>query len=169
MKTIIAYWVSLIIIGLLFSCGGKKEKTDELMDPLSPENALDWLGTYEGVLPAADGPGIYVLLSIDSTSYERAYKYINHPGIDVSMGNIKWNSGKDTLTLVADHQSFFVHDGILSIGVFQLVKISDEIKLPRLLITQTLKDDKSGVNAILEQYSVGKRSLANFYFDDKTP
>ena len=31
-----------------------------------------------------------------------------------------------------------------------------------------LKEDKSGENAVLEQYSVGQRYLANFYFKDKS-
>ena len=168
MKNLIKYLSLFLLLVIFISCHSNSSKSDKNLDIETPENTFDWQGTYEGVFPAADAAGQYVLLAIDSTSYERACKFIDRPGIYVSMGKIKWNSAGDSLTLLADHEKFKVHDGMLIIGDFDLVKINDEVKLPRLFITQTLKDDKTGKNAVLEQYSVGQRELANFYFDGKT-
>ena len=39
-------------------------------------------GTYEGILPAADCPGIYVLLTINGGQYELLEKYITRPGME---------------------------------------------------------------------------------------
>ena len=169
MKNIICFCLSLLLISLLSACSkNHKHKDVADVDIQTPENTLDWHGTYEGIMPAADCPGIYVLLAIDTTTYEMACKYIDRPGINISMGNIKWNAGGDSLTLLADHRTYRVDGGSLYLGKFQLTKTDDAVKLPKLLITQTLKDDKSGDNAVLEEYSVGHRHLANFYFDDKT-
>ena len=169
MKKIIHLCFSLFIIYLLAACAhNQKHKDVADVDIQTPENTLDWHGSYEGIMPSADCPGIYVLLAIDTTTYEMASKYIDRPGINISMGNIKWNVGGDSLTLLADHHTYLVNGGALYLGEFQLTKINDDVKLPRLLMTQTLKNDKSGENAVLEQYSVGHRHLANFYFDDKT-
>ena len=168
MKKIVHFCFPLLIICLLFACGkNHKHKDVADVDIQTPENSLDWYGTYEGIMPAADCPGIYVLLAIDTTTYEMACKYIDRPGINISMGNFKWNVAGDSLTLLADHRTYRVDGGSLWLGKFQLTKTDDAVKLPRLLITQTLKDDKSGVNAVLEQYSVGHHHLAKFYFDDK--
>ena len=43
-------------------------------------------GTYEGILPAADCPGIYVLLTINGGQYELLEKYITRPGTFVTYG-----------------------------------------------------------------------------------
>ncbi len=167
MKSAICYWIALVIIGFLFSCGGNKQKTEVVVDVQTPENTLDWQGTYEGILPGADCPGIYVLIAIDSSSYQSAFKYIERPGIYISMGDIRWNAAGDSISLLGDHATYEVHDGMLCSGMFQLSKIANDIKLPELLLTQTLKEDKSGKNAVLEQYTVGNKQFANFYFDKK--
>lgn len=168
MKKVIHFSFLLLFVSLFFACGNTNKHKDVAdIDIQTPENTLDWHGSYEGIMPSADCPGIYVLLAIDTTTYEMARKYIDRPGIDISMGNIKWNSGGDSLTLLADHRTYRVDGGTLNKGEFQLTKVNDAVKLPKLLMSQTLKNDKSGENAVLEQYSVGHRHLAKFYFDDK--
>ena len=158
-----------MLFSFLISCSfGAKSKDDKGIDAQTPENTLDWQGTYDGVFPAADASGQYILLAIDSNSYAKASKFIDRPGVYVSKGKIEWNSAGDSLTLVGDYQKFKVYDGNLIEGPFELTKISDELKLPHLLISQTLKDDKTGVNAVLEQYSEDGKEYAKFYFGDKT-
>ena len=46
-------------------------------------------GIYEGILPAADCPGIYVMLAINGDQYELLEKYIAEPETFVTRGNIE--------------------------------------------------------------------------------
>lgn len=167
MKKIGLYWLTLIFIGMLFACGGNKQKADDDKLSQSPENTVEWQGTYEGILPAADCPGIYALLAIDSIGYECLYKYIERPGIYVSLGKIKWNSLGDSITLVDDQSTYEVKDGGLHNGLFTLTKVSDAQKLPHLLTTEVLKDNKSGENALLQQYTEDNKQYAKLQFNDK--
>ena len=167
MRKAICYWVSLLFIGLLFSCGGKRPLSEETADAQTPENTFDWQGTYEGVIPAADCPGIYVLLAVDSGHYQCAYKYIERAGIYVSKGKIKWNEAGDSIALVGNHVAYKVEGGLLRNGISLLNKISNTLVLPNLLINQTLKDNKTGENAVLQQYSMGQKQYADLYFKNK--
>jgi len=60
-----------------------------------------WHGTYAGVIPAADGPGINVKIILNANlTYSATYQYIDR-GNDVFnySGAFKWNSGGNMITL----------------------------------------------------------------------
>ena len=63
-------------------------------------------GTYEGILPAADCPGIYIMLTIDGNKYELLEKYLTRPETFVTYGDIK----QQGQTLHLDNQMEFTCD-----------------------------------------------------------
>lgn len=67
---------------MLAACGGAPQrKADEAAaqtDMHTAENALDYLGTYEGSLPAADCPGIRTTLTLEEGgTYDLHRKYVD--------------------------------------------------------------------------------------------
>jgi acyl-homoserine-lactone acylase len=89
---------SLLLGFLLIACGE---------EPRSPtpadnsRNALDWAGTYSGVLPCASCPGIEttITLSNDGT-FERSLHYIDENPLPVrDSGTFSWNEGGNAITL----------------------------------------------------------------------
>lgn len=64
-------------------------------------NALDWAGTYRGVLPCADCEGIetVIVLAYDET-YSSSSKYLGKSNAPFSeQGNFTWNEAGNTITL----------------------------------------------------------------------
>lgn len=61
---------------MLFSCSGRSGRTNQNTPPdmHTAEIALDWQGSYSGVLPCADCPGIDTELKLDS---DRTYRLIS--------------------------------------------------------------------------------------------
>lgn len=75
---------------MLFIACGSKSKTNvnttvdsaaivtDTIDMHNAENALDYLGTYKGVFPAADCPGIETILTINANkTFNQHYSYID--------------------------------------------------------------------------------------------
>jgi uncharacterized lipoprotein NlpE involved in copper resistance len=69
----------------------------------SSRNALDWAGTYQGVLPCADCPGIRTRLVLQSDGgFELSTQYIDRqPAPQLRRGRIQWDDAGSTLTLVS--------------------------------------------------------------------
>lgn len=72
-------------------------------DGHSSRNALDWAGTYSGVLPCASCPGIETVVTLNADgSYQRSLLYIDEgPTPEVSTGSFSWNETGNTVTLDA--------------------------------------------------------------------
>ena len=96
------YLLILSVAGALVSCGGNLRKTattgsaacetvtattGTTSDGHTAETSLDWPGTYEGTLPAADCPGIDVTVEIgrDGT-FRMVYDYVDRDGVFESAG-----------------------------------------------------------------------------------
>ena len=64
-------------------------------------NALDWAGTYQGVLPCADCPGIRTRLVLQTDGrFELSRQYIDRQATPtLSSGQIQWNPAGNTITL----------------------------------------------------------------------
>jgi uncharacterized lipoprotein NlpE involved in copper resistance len=64
-------------------------------------NALDWAGTYQGVLPCADCPGIRTRLVLQADGrFELSTQYIDRqPAPQVRTGRFTWNDAGSTITL----------------------------------------------------------------------
>lgn len=63
----------------LAACGSTPQRPAAAQtDMHNAENALDYLGTYEGTLPAADCPGIVTTLTLNADrTYDLHMKYID--------------------------------------------------------------------------------------------
>ena len=70
-------------------------------DAHNARNALDWAGTYRGVLPCADCEGIETTLNITGDSaYTMQSKYLGKGAQTFSeRGKITWNAAGNTITL----------------------------------------------------------------------
>ena len=66
-------------------------------------NSLNWEGVYTGVIPAADGPGIDVRLTLyTDESYEISYHYIDRTDGDfTASGSFIWDLAGSIITLDA--------------------------------------------------------------------
>ena len=70
-------------------------------DAHSSRNSLDWAGTYSGVLPCADCPGIETTITLHADGrYERKLDYLERsvePWVD--SGSFSWNAAGSAVTL----------------------------------------------------------------------
>jgi uncharacterized lipoprotein NlpE involved in copper resistance len=67
----------------------------------SSRNAVDWAGTYQGVLPCADCPGIRTRLVLHADGrFELSRQYIDRQAApQVHTGRFAWNEAGNTVTL----------------------------------------------------------------------
>ena len=83
----------------------------------SSRNSLDWAGTYEGVLPCADCPGIKLRLKLQQDGrYELSTQYLERqPAAQTVRGSFSWNAEGNAITLDAagGGQQFRVGEGRL--------------------------------------------------------
>lgn len=84
----------------------------------SSRTALDWAGTYEGVMPCADCPGIKTRLTLrQDGSYEVASEYIDRKAaLRVERGRFVWLPGGNAVRLEGEArgQQFAVGEGRLA-------------------------------------------------------
>lgn len=89
-------------------------------------NSLDWAGTYSGISPCADCPGIKTDITINNDStYALQEQYLEKEKTPRSFkGTFSWDKAKNVITLDAegDHHKFKVMEGKLRI----LDKFGDE-------------------------------------------
>jgi uncharacterized lipoprotein NlpE involved in copper resistance len=80
-------------------------------------NSLDWQGVYSGKIPAADGPGINVRITLrDDLTYTIQYQYIGRTEGDFTFaGTFKWNKDGNSITLDTENipPHYFVGEGQL--------------------------------------------------------
>jgi len=81
----------------------------------SSRNSLDWAGTYEGVLPCADCPGIKTRLTLNrDESYELSSLYLDRDSAArVVRGRFSWHASGNAIMLEGQHggQQFAVGEG----------------------------------------------------------
>lgn len=67
----------------------------------SSRNALDWAGTYSGVTPCADCPGIRTIVTLHADGrFERSLVYLERsPEPHTESGRFEWNAAGSTVTL----------------------------------------------------------------------
>lgn len=122
-------------------------------------------GIYEGILPAADCPGIYVMLAINGDKYELLEKYIAEPETFITYGDIEEKGNQ----LHLDNQMQFTnHTQGLQYQHTTLKRISDQNELPEIYISQLLKEDQSGEDALIKLYSQKSKQYAEFHFRNNT-
>ena len=84
------------------SAGSRVEKS-LTPDGHNSRNALDWAGTYSGVLPCADCPGIETTVTLHSDGhYERSMRYLGEtPSLYTDAGTFSWDAAGGRIELSA--------------------------------------------------------------------
>jgi uncharacterized lipoprotein NlpE involved in copper resistance len=105
----------LALVGCAASHDGKAPAAP---DPAhSSRNALDWAGTYEGVTPCADCPGIRTRLTLrPDGGFDLSTQYLDRqPAPQTVRGHFRWNAAGNTITLdgPGGGQQFRVGEGRL--------------------------------------------------------
>lgn len=109
-----AAFVALLLAAALGGCAAGKPTPP---DGHTSQNALDWAGTYEGVLPCADCPGIKTrLVLLADGQFELSTQYLERQVAPLTArGRFSWNSAGSSITLDAAGwgQQFRVGEGRL--------------------------------------------------------
>lgn len=121
-------------------------------------------GIYEGILPAADCPGIYMLLAVNGDKYELLEKYMLQPETYVTYGTVT-HKGK-LLNLDNGMELDFSDNSVRCRNVL-LKRFSDQKELPEIYTTQLLKENLSGEDATLKLYEKQGKQYADFCFNEK--
>ncbi|PSU48801.1 hypothetical protein C9J12_09835 [Photobacterium frigidiphilum] len=84
-----------------------QDQAEVIADAHNARNALDWNGTYNGILPCADCSGIETQLMLKQDgSYMLTETYQGKEGGDVERsGQLEWNAAGNTVTLLNDNGS----------------------------------------------------------------
>lgn len=118
MKTAV---LSLALALALSGCMPRAESTAapaaHVVDAHNSRNSLDWAGTYEGVLPCADCPGMQtrLLLRMDGSFEMRTLYLERQVAPQTASGRFSWNDAGSRITLDAAGwgQQFQVGEGRL--------------------------------------------------------
>lgn len=105
-------WACMFLIALIMgSCGQQKEKDQKATNPEestpvpdaahNSRNALDWNGTYRGILPCADCEGIRTELQLHKDmTFVKRIKYLGNPEeITETSGTFKWDDTGSSVQL----------------------------------------------------------------------
>ena len=126
-KTIFILSVILLIVGMN-ACKSNKTVKDSPMVAQTvhnSRNSLDWDGTYSGVIPCADCPGIETQITLlSNNTFKMTTKYIdrNDTGSDYT-GEIQWDKNGGSITLKGlDEKDFATQYKVGENALFQLDK-----------------------------------------------
>jgi uncharacterized lipoprotein NlpE involved in copper resistance len=106
----------LALAAALVACMPRQDAA--MPDPAhNSRNAVDWAGTYEGITPCADCPGIKTRLTLQPDGrYELSTQYLERQvAPQTARGQFSWNAAGSAITLdTAGHgQQFQVGEGRL--------------------------------------------------------
>jgi uncharacterized lipoprotein NlpE involved in copper resistance len=111
---------TLAVLLLAAAGGGCMPRSDTAAVPAdahNSRNSLDWAGTYEGVLPCADCPGIKTSLVLHGDGrFELNTQYLERQVVaQTASGRFTWNSTGSAITLDAagSGQQFRIGEGRL--------------------------------------------------------
>ena len=124
-------------------------------------------GTYEGILPAADCPGIYMLLAIDGDCYELMEKYVTRPETYVTYGTVE-TTGKDGKLRLDNGLELKCNNGNVQCGDQILKYFSPDRQLPDIYTHLFLKEYQTGEDATLKLYEKNHQRYADLKFREKT-
>ncbi len=139
------------------------------------KNALDWEGTYQGLIPCASCPGISSIIALDDDgSYELLNTYLEEESSFVEKGKFNWDAKGSFITLdneaksklkVAENSVIMLDaDGKEPEGAmadrYHLKKLSGESDLDDAFIKQVYKGNDDGVNYSVSRYTQGNKNFA---------
>jgi uncharacterized lipoprotein NlpE involved in copper resistance len=126
------------------------------VDMHTSRNSLDWAGTYEGVLPCADCPGIRTRLTLGNDgTFEKQSQYLDRDVVPrIERGRFMWQADGNTIALATEGgQSYAVGEG-------RLIQLNNDGTRPDptasnrvlLLVTAGQATPGAGLNQILEDH-----------------
>ena len=144
--------VFLMSVLFLASCGGnakKEEVAEEIVaneevvanpDPSSnAQNALDYEGTYKGLLPAANGEGIETTIVLGENDYTKEVLYVGKEKTPTkTSGKYKWDETGFIITLEGQDKpnQYFVSENTLTQLDTEGKKITGDIASKYILAKQ---------------------------------
>jgi len=94
------------------------EETQEKPDMHTSQNSLDWAGTYSGVLPCADCPGIETTLKLkDDLTFRLSLFYLERDFLTEEEGEFEWDDDGQRIYLHSKNGNdfgFFVGENFIS-------------------------------------------------------
>lgn len=124
--------LNAVIMVILAAFGGMtvacqtKQQTEEIVvsdemfegDEHNAVTSLDFMGTYEGVLPCADCEGIQTVIELGvGNSYVKKVTYLGKENSEVieTQGTFSWNDEGNTITLDSEPapNQYFVGENVL--------------------------------------------------------
>lgn len=107
--TLLSATASMFLLLSLAACSGESAPPTPATDAPPPDdhssrNALDWAGSYSGVLPCASCPGIETTVTLGADgSFERRMVYIEESPVPVvETGRFEWDETGRTITATGD-------------------------------------------------------------------
>ncbi|MDR0540114.1 MAG: copper resistance protein NlpE [Spirochaetaceae bacterium] len=99
-KAIVVLMAAFFVLGL-GACKPKNQSAGVAVDAAhNSMNSVNWDGVYTGTIPAADGPGINVKLTLNpDESYEITYEYIDRESVFTASGKFGWDETGSIITL----------------------------------------------------------------------
>ncbi|MHC6204376.1 copper resistance protein NlpE [Breznakiellaceae bacterium SP9] len=107
-KVFLVFIAAFSLLGLV-ACGSTGEAIDAAPNPAdtaidaahNSRNSVNWAGVYRGVIPAADGPGINVEITLgNDETYSISYQYIDRSDeVFTGSGTFKWDDAGSTIAL----------------------------------------------------------------------
>ena len=155
-----------LVAAVLAGCAGRNDGSGPAgshavkipADMHGSQNSVNWAGSYEGVLPCADCPGIKTRLTLKPDArYELSTQYLDRqPDPTVVTGKFFWNAGGNVITLEGSGQRYAVGEGrLLSLGrnevpdwsraqnqVLKRVSTTAPPPAPAAALLQTLEDHR---------------------------
>jgi heat shock protein HslJ len=120
MNKTLFYAIMLVVALSVGACGGQQRQTNQGAPGMSnSRDALDWAGTYVGMIPCADCPGIRMELSLNSDlTYTMTRIYQDRQDMFVNSGIFEWNDEGSEIKLQTgssdgSFQHFKVQEGSL--------------------------------------------------------
>ncbi|HOE39665.1 MAG TPA: copper resistance protein NlpE N-terminal domain-containing protein [Bacteroidales bacterium] len=103
MKTI-NFFIGLCVIFSLFACNNKNA---DFIYENSAKNTIDWAGTYWGIIPCADCPGIETKIKINSDeSFVLTTNYLEVENSEnIIEGKFTWTDNGNSIELSADSEN----------------------------------------------------------------
>ncbi|GMO28567.1 MAG: hypothetical protein Ta2F_03930 [Termitinemataceae bacterium] len=98
MKKVFLLFIAALAFFGLDACKSKSKAIDAAHNS---RNSLNWDGVYKGVVPAADGPGINVEITLNTDqTYSISYQYIDRgEEVFTESGTFKWNDEGSAIVL----------------------------------------------------------------------
>ncbi|MDR2516056.1 MAG: copper resistance protein NlpE [Spirochaetaceae bacterium] len=98
MKKVIPVFAAVLLCGAFAACASKPAAIDAAHNA---QNSLNWAGVYTGIIPAADGPGINVAITLHTdATCEVQYQFIDRENSNyVYTGTFTWDQAGNTIML----------------------------------------------------------------------